>query len=271
MLKRICLIVFIGIAVAVFVPSIKPPSQAQEDMSAFQNNSCVNCHSKDSLAPRSFQRYSEWHISTHKEKGVGCDKCHSGDPTAKDQSRAHIGVIKPTDPKSRLHLKNLPETCNVCHPGVVSSFVESLHYQKLKSSGMGPSCTTCHAHMATTVLHSPQETATLCAHCHYTINGIMPPRPEIPEKASQVMEAIRRADMVVQWADRLLEEAQNKKVNVSAELQEMKIVRALFAEVKITWHAFNLDIVHKKADAVFEMATKVKDALRKKLHPNQVS
>ena len=136
--KRICLVVFIGIAVAVFAHSFEPRSQAQEDMSAFQNNSCVNCHSRDSLAPRSFQRYTEWHISTHKEKGVGCDKCHSGDPTKKDQGQAHAGIIKPSDPKSRLYLRNLPETCNSCHPGVVSSFVESAHYQKLKSSGMGP-------------------------------------------------------------------------------------------------------------------------------------
>jgi len=270
MLKRICLVVFVGIAVAVLAHSFEPASQAQEDMSAFQNNSCVNCHSRDSLAPRSFQRYTEWHISTHKEKGVSCDKCHSGDPTARDQRQAHAGVIKPTDPKSRLYLKNLPETCNVCHPGVVSSFVESRHYQKLTSSGMGPSCTSCHAHMATTVLHTPQETANLCAHCHDTINGIMPPRPDIPEKASQVMQSIRRAEMVVLWADRLLEEGESKKVDVSAERQEMKIVRALFAEVKITWHAFNLDIVRKKADEVFESATKVKDALRKKLHPQQV-
>lgn len=270
MLKRISLVVFVAVAVAVFAPSFKP-SAAQEDMTAYQNNSCVNCHSKDSLAPRSFQRYAEWHISTHKEKGVGCDKCHSGDPTAKDQRRAHIGVIKPSDPQSRLYLKNLPETCNACHPGVVSSFVESVHYQKLKSSGMGPSCTTCHAHMATTVLHTPEETSTLCAHCHDTINGIMPPRPEIPRKAGEVMEAIKRANMVVLWAERLLEEGENKKVDVSAEQQEMKVVRALLAEAKTTWHAFNLDVVHKKADAVFEMGTKLKDALRKKLYPRQVS
>ena len=84
------------------------------------------------------------------------------------------------------------------------------------------------------------------------------------------MQAIRRAEMVVLWADRLLEEGVNKKVDVSAEQQEMKIVRALFAEVKTTWHAFNLDVVRKKADEVFESGTKVKDALRKKLHPEQV-
>ena len=48
----------------------------------------------------------------------------------------------------------------------------------------------------------------------------------------------------------------------------MKVVRAMMAEAKITWHVFNLDASRKKADAAFEEGTKVKDALRKKLYPN---
>lgn len=267
MLKKICLLVFVGITAAVFAPEWGQPSRAQADMAAYQNNSCVNCHSKDATARDTFQRYTEWHVSTHKEKGVGCEKCHGGDPAAKDQKRAHVGVIKSSEPQSRLHLKNLPETCNACHPGVVSSFSESLHYQKLKASGMGPSCATCHAHMATTVLYTPEETAALCAHCHNTVNGIMPRRPDIPEKANEVMQSIRRANVVVLWADRLLEQGQNKEVDLSAEQQEMKIARALLAEAKISWHAFNLDVVGKKADEAFKMGEKVKDDLRKKLYP----
>jgi hypothetical protein len=270
MLKRICLVVFVGIAAAVFASSVARPSAAQGDMAEYQNNSCVNCHSKDSLARGSFQRYTEWHISTHKEKGVSCDKCHGGDPAAKDQHRAHMGVVKPSDPKSRLHITNLPETCNACHQGVVSAFVQSSHFQKLKSSGMGPSCTTCHAHMATIVPYTPEETATLCALCH-NASKIMPPRPEIPEKANEVMQAIRRLNMVVMWADRLLDEGAKKKVDLSSEQQQMKTVHALLTEVKATWHTFNLEVVQKKADQAFEMGTKVKDALRKKVHPEQGS
>ena len=41
------------------------------------------------------------------------------------------------------------------------------------------------------------------------------------------------------------------------------------AEAKISWHAFNLEIVRNKADAAFTEGTKVKDALRKKLYPDQ--
>jgi hypothetical protein len=42
---------------------------------------------------------------------------------------------------------------------------------------------------------------------------------------------------------------------------------AVLAEAKISWHAFNLDSVRRKADDAFEMGTKVKDSLRTKLYP----
>jgi hypothetical protein len=271
MLKKVCLLIIVGIAAVVLAPEWSKPPSAQDDMAVYRNNSCVSCHSNDSLARASFHRYTEWFISLHKDKGVSCDKCHGGDPAAKEVRRAHAGVIKPAEALSRLHPRNLPGTCNSCHPGIVSSFVESLHYQKLTTSGMGPSCTTCHTHMATTVLHTPEETATLCAHCHDTINGIMPRRPEIPQKANEVMQSIRRANMMVLWADRLLEQGQAKKADISAEERDMKIVRALLVETKITWHSFNLDLTRKKADEAFEMGTKVKDSLRRKLYPGQGS
>jgi hypothetical protein len=44
---------------------------------------------------------------------------------------------------------------------------------------------------------------------------------------------------------------------------------AVLAEAKISWHAFNLDSVRRKADDAFEMGTKVKDSLRAKLYPQQ--
>ena len=267
MLKRNCVIIFLGIIVVVFSPSWSKQSLAQEEMAAFKDNSCVGCHSNDAKARGSFPRYAEWHISTHKEKGVGCERCHGGDPTAKDQNKAHAGVIKSSEAQSRLHLKNLPETCNACHTGIVSSFVESMHYQKLKASGMGPSCATCHAHMATNVLYTPAETALLCAQCHNSPNKILPQRPEIPEKASQAMQALRQANTVILWADRLLTEGRNKKVDLRAEEQEMQLVQAMLTDAKVSWHAFNLDLAQSKAKAAFEKGTALKDELRKKLYP----
>lgn len=265
MLKRICGIIFLGIIVAIFSPGQPPASLAQGEMTAYKDNNCVSCHSNDAKAGAVFPRYAEWHISTHKDKGVGCDKCHGGDPTAADPKKAHVGVIKSSEPQSRLHLKNLPETCNACHAGIVNAFVESKHYQKLKASGMGPSCATCHTHMATNVLYTPGETAALCAQCHNAPNKLLPQRPDIPEKASEAMQAIRQANTVVLWAERLVTEGRNKKVDISVEEQEMQIVRVMLADAKVGWHAFNLEAVRNKANAAFEKGTKLKDDLRQKL------
>ena len=244
-------------------------SSSQDAMIELRDNKCVDCHARLSTPLRLTSRYAEWHISTHKEKAVGCEKCHGGDPKIADEKKAHDGVISPNDSKSRLHPQNLPETCSACHQGIVSSFVESTHYLKLKGAGLGPSCTTCHQHMASQVLYTPDETAAMCSTCHNSPNKLMPPHPEVPQKANEVMQSIRRANAVVDWADRLFEEADKRKLDVSEEKKEQKIVKAVLAEAKITWHAFNLDSVRKKADDAFELGTEVKDSLRAKLYPQQ--
>jgi len=241
----------------------------QDALVELRDNNCVNCHARLSTPLRLTSRYAEWHMSTHKEKAVGCEKCHGGDPKSSDEKKAHGGVIAPGDAKSRLHPQNLPETCNACHKGIVSSFVESKHYQNLKSAGLGPSCTTCHQHMASQVLYTPDETSAMCSTCHNSPNKFLPPSPEVPQKANEVMQSIRRANTVVVWADRLIEEADERKLDVSEEKKEQKIVRAVLAEAKISWHAFNLDSVRRKADDAFEMGTKVKDSLRAKLYSQQ--
>lgn len=241
---------------------------SQDAQAEFKDNNCVGCHAKLTGPYRLTSRYGEWHISIHKDKLVGCEKCHGGDPSIKDGKLAHTGVLAPKDAASRLHQKNLPETCGACHQGVVSAFVESKHFQNLQSAGLGPSCSTCHVHMGSQVLYTPEETAAMCSTCHNSPNKLMPHRPEIPQKANEVMQAIRRANTTVMWADRLIEQAEAKKFDVTEEKKEQKIARAVMAEAKIGWHAFNLDIVHKKADEAFEMSNKVKDSLRAKLFPN---
>ena len=270
MLKKlsvVALFIFLGVAgVSGDTAKLFTPQDALVEL---RDNNCVNCHARLSTPLRLTSRYAEWHMSTHKEKAVGCEKCHGGDPKISDEKKAHAGVISPGDAKSRLHPQNLPETCNACHQGVVSSFVESKHYQKLMSAGLGPSCTTCHQHMASEGLYTPHESSPMCSTCHNSPNKLMTPRPEVPQKANEVMQSIRRANTVVVWADRLLEEADKRELDVGEEKKEQKIVKAVLAEAKISWHAFNLDSVRRKADDAFEMGTRVKDSLRAKLYPQQ--
>jgi hypothetical protein len=265
MLKKSCLLILLGIP-AIVLSSAGPPNRtAQTGQTAYPDNHCVSCHSKLIEPLRVSNHYFDWHRSMHKEKGVGCEKCHGGDPTIADSQKAHAGVLKSSDPQSRLHPQNLPETCGACHRAVVNAFVQSTHYQRLKGPGFGPTCTSCHVHMATTAIYSPQETAVLCSHCHNTINGMLPPRPEIPERGSQAIMAIKRANGVVEWANLLLAEGRKRGLHLDAEQDEMKMVEALLSDAKLRWHTFATDAVRRNADAAFIKGAKVKDALSKKV------
>ncbi|HZS08007.1 MAG TPA: multiheme c-type cytochrome [Blastocatellia bacterium] len=268
MLKKISVLFVFALFGAASLAERSATSAAQDTLVAFRDNNCVTCHAR-SNGLQLDNRYFQWHSSLHREKAVGCEKCHGGDPTVTDKKKAHAGLFPPADARSRLSPKNLPETCGSCHQGIVSSFVESKHYQRLTSSGLGPSCSTCHVHMGSEIVSVPQETAALCSTCHDSANALMPKRPEIPGRASEIMLAIKRANGVVAWADRLIEDGRNKKVDIGDQEREMKIVHAMLAEAKLSWHAFNLDAVRRKADASFEAGTQVKDELRNKIYPQQ--
>lgn len=269
MLKKLSVILsFAFFGATLLSDSVASVTASQEDvLTVFKGNHCVTCHSKVMNPLRLTSRYSQWHMSTHREKGVGCEKCHGGNPGIDDAKRAHTDVLPLTNPESKLNPKNLPGTCNACHQAIVSSFVQSKHYQNLQSAGLGPSCNTCHAHMASEVIYTGEQTATLCSSCHDSTNALMPKRPEIPARASETIESIRRAKFVVDWAGRLLEQAEGKKLDVGDAQKELKGAQASLAEAKITWHTFNLDPVRQKADSAFEAGTKLKDKLRSKLFP----
>lgn len=265
MLKITCLLIILGF-LGVATPSTgKQGRAAQTRQASYKDNNCVGCHSKLIEPLGVSNRYFDWHQSMHHEKGIGCEKCHGGDPTITDKTKAHVGVLKYSDPQSRLNAKNLPETCGACHQKVVNAFVQSYHYQRLRGSGFGPTCTSCHVHMAATAIYSPQETVILCSYCHNTINGMLPPRPEIPERAGEAMMAIKRANAMVDWANLLLAEGQKRGLHLNAEQDEMRMVEALLAEAKLQWHVFNTDLVRLNADAAFSKGAKVKDVLSKKV------
>ncbi len=236
---------------------------------AFSDNSCVACHAGLTEPLLVSNRYLEWHLSRHREKEVGCDRCHGGNPQARDQRRAHEGVLKASQPKSRLSPVNQPETCGACHQSLVAVFTQSSHYQKLKRAGLGPTCNTCHIHMATKVVYSPEETSSLCANCHNTINGLLPPRPEIPEEAKIAMMAIQRADMTEDWTHLLLAEAQRRGLTLEPEKADFHAAQVILGEAKVDWHQFQLATVRRQADEAFLKIVKVRDRIQKRLFESQ--
>jgi len=230
-----------------------------------RRNECVWCHSRLSTPAEMSTRFLDWRASRHASTGVTCDKCHGGDPTARDQTRAHAGVLAPSRKESRLHEMNAPETCGSCHRAVVSSFVESKHYQQLKASEGGPSCISCHGHMASSVARAPDEGRSLCTFCHNVLNGPLPQRPDIVKNAKTTLDAIARTDYMVVWINELLEQARKKKLNVKAEVEDLRLLKVTIAEAKTGWHAFTLETPAMKATKAFDQALKIKDSLSKKL------
>jgi hypothetical protein len=234
-------------------------SAPQDELAAHRDNGCVTCHSALVRPLKVSSRYFEWHQSKHRARGVGCEKCHGGDPAAKEMKAAHVGVQKPADAASRLHYQNLPETCGSCHKEVVRAFTGSRHFQQLKNSNLGPSCTTCHEHMATKVIYSPLETKNLCASCHDTVGGPQRPRPEITAAAHDVMLAFSRAKAALEWADIVTTQGEQRGLSLKAEREELRATSARLKDARLSWHEFRLDATRRRADDVFERATKVKD------------
>lgn len=268
MLKKLIIIAAVAL-VAVMINGRGVSALRQDVLVDFKDNHCVECHSKLTVPFKVTSKYSDWHISTHREKGVGCEKCHGGDATAKDAGKAHIGLLPASDPNSPVNTKKLPETCVGCHKGVVEAFVKSKHFQNLKGTGLGPSCNVCHGHMVTETAYLPEQTSKLCASCHDSNNALMPKRPDIPVKVEEVVQAIRRANTVVLWAGRLVDQAQEKKMSIAGAAKDLKEAQVMMSDAKAGFHSFELDAVRTRADAAFENATKLKDSLRKQLYPGQ--
>ncbi len=265
MWKKICLLVFLTF-VTINLLFTSSQSQNRHREAIAQTNSCVACHSTTFTPVELGNRYLQWRFSAHQDKHVGCDKCHGGNPSAIGKLQSHEGILPAVDLKSRINQWNLPETCSACHEAVVKPFVNSAHYQRLKSSGTGPSCTTCHSHMAAGVIYSPDELSNLCSSCHATINGVAPTRLDIAKRAKEVMSSLQRADYLVSWANLLLEKAKERKLNVKLEQQEMIAVNDLMKATLAEWHSFELESVDQKFDLIFLKAKAVKERLAMRLN-----
>lgn len=230
-----------------------------------KENACVRCHSRLSGPAEMSTRFLDWRVSRHAATGVTCDKCHGGDAAARDPAKAHAGVLPSSDKDSRLQKINSPETCGTCHRSVVSAFVESKHYRLLKANEDGPSCISCHGHMASAVASAPAVGASLCTFCHNVLNGPLPQRPDIVRNAKSTLDAITRTNYMVTWISELLEQARKKKIEVRAEEADFRLLKIRLAEAKAGWHAFALETPAMKTGKSFDEAVRIKDNLSKKL------
>lgn len=268
LLKRlITLFALLLVGGLLVLPTLASNPEPQDDLAAFKDNSCVTCHSKELKTGILSNKYLDWHLSTHKESGVSCDKCHGGDPTTGNKEKSHQGMLPAKEDLSLVNPVNLPSTCMSCHESISASFIQSKHYEAVKVvGGGGPSCSKCHEHMASTVARTPAEGAALCVQCHSAGSGSPAAKHlDVPARAEEALNAIDRANGIIAWASALMDGAKQRKLDVAAEEKALAAATAQLKEAITQWHTFSLTGVSEKADAAFTSGTKVKDDLRKKM------
>lgn len=235
-------------------------SARSSNLSFFRSNNCVLCHSSLTEPVRVSAHFYQWLNSRHEKNRVGCEKCHGGDPKAKDPSLAHHGVFNSASSDSRLHPSKINETCRDCHQQVVEAFVQSPHFQLLMNVDGAPDCTTCHQHMANSVVYWPPDTVKLCASCH-NANGSAPKSTDVPQKGGDIVAAFTRADEVIEWSWYLINEGKKRRLNLRTEQNELKKQQGILKEAKLKYHAFDIHNSREMADQVFSSANKVKNNL----------
>jgi hypothetical protein len=127
---------------------------------------CVTCHLANRAIVPAPQHLAEWEQSAHAKRGVGCDKCHGGDPWADRPADAHREVLSSVSWKSPVNPGNLVRTCAPCHERDARAFKSSLHQTLVQADERrAPTCVTCHGVMSARV-PSPSALEAQCAACH---------------------------------------------------------------------------------------------------------
>jgi hypothetical protein len=207
------------------------------DASAQSQSRCADCHFANPGSVSAIH-LSEWDLSGHGRKNVGCERCHGGDPRSFEPFVAHQDILARTNPASPVHPTNLPKTCGTCHTGPLVAFQRSKHYELLRAGNKnGPTCTTCHGEAAGNRL-SPKALEGQCATCHGA--GKIAPHPEFPARARLADEGLREARALLKDARhaiaRVKDTARRASLEQAAQQAEVPIIEATQAG-----HAFVYD------------------------------
>ena len=193
----------------------------------WEGNQCVKCHETEILPITLGHSFADWRASTHAHGGVGCEKCHGGDPRATRAEKAHAGVRPSTDPQSLVHPTRLPETCGACHKAELDAFQGTVHARELREKGAGATCFTCHGAMATS-LPTPRELSARCAVCH-----------DKPVEAHSALVVLAMAKARLYRARRAMEEAKTADPSWhTAALARFHDLERDYHAIQVQWHVF---------------------------------
>jgi hypothetical protein len=207
------------------------------DAVAQSQSRCADCHFANPGSV-SASHLSDWDLSGHGRKAVGCETCHGGDPTSFEPFIAHKDILARTNPASPMHRTNLPRTCGTCHTGPLVAFQRSKHYELLRAGDRHvATCTTCHGEVAGVKL-SPRALESQCASCHGA--GKIAPHPEFPARGKLAVEGLREARALLKDVRaaiaRVKDPVRRKALEESAQQAEVPIIEATQAG-----HAFVYD------------------------------
>jgi len=211
-------------------------------------NACVTCHQREVLPITLGHSFDDWRGSAHGRGGVGCEKCHGGDPSASDAAAAHKGVLPADQADSLVNPRHLAATCGACHARERDVYVDTVHARGVQSEGRGATCFTCHGAMATS-LPSPNELGARCAACHK--------KPLQAEAALAVLATaktqLRRTQQAVDGT---------RTTNPTWHPTGVERFHALereYSAIQVEWHHFKMTTVLKQSGDVLKLAKSLAD------------
>lgn len=214
---------------------------------------CADCHFANPTSPRQ-DHLQEWDRSPHGRNGVGCEKCHGGNPAEFESFLAHRDILPSSNPESKVNRRNLPATCGACHAGPFVAFQDSRHYQLLQSGNRnGPTCSTCHGDNDGRLL-SPKALASQCNQCHGP--GEQAPRAERArmvreqyEGLSAVREQMKLANSLIKRVD---DKARRSELAQQLEQAQVPLTRAVNGGHKFVYDDLReyLGVAQKRVEAL---------------------
>jgi hypothetical protein len=173
-----------------------------------QESRCADCHIANPDAPGAAHVW-DWDRSAHGRNRVGCEKCHGGDPTTFERTRAHQEIRAKRDTASPLHWSNIARTCGTCHAGPFVAFQKSRHHELARSGDRNaPTCVTCHGEVGA-LRPSPRALEGACARCHGPGKAVE--RAAYPPEGRQMLEQIEEVRESLKSAKRLIDRVKDEK------------------------------------------------------------
>jgi len=206
-------------------------------------NTCVTCHQREVLPISLGHSFDDWRGSAHGRGGVGCEKCHGGDPSASDAAAAHKGVLPAAEADSLVNPRHLAATCGGCHERERDVYVDTVHAREVKAQGRGATCSTCHGAMATS-LPTPNELGARCAACH-----------KKPLQAEAALAVLVTAKSQLRRTQQAVETTRTTNPTWhAAGLERFHGLERQYSSIQVDWHHFKIAQVLKQSSDLYKLA-----------------